>query len=64
MAKEKITKDELGAGLTTLSQEIKLVHDKINTKLSETEIDELTKRLKKLSRLVTKLKKATSKAVD
>ena len=58
MSTEKITKDELSAGLSTLSQEINLISKTINSKLSDTEIDELMKRLNKLTRLSNKLKKA------
>jgi hypothetical protein len=60
MSTEKVTKDELSAGLATLSQEIKLISNSINSKLSDTEIEELMKKLKKLSRLANKLKKATN----
>jgi len=60
MTTEKITMDELSAGLTTLSQETKLISNSIKSKLSDTEIEELMKKLRKLSRLANKLKKATN----
>ena len=60
MSTEKVSKDELSAGLATLSQEIKLISNLINSKLSDTEIEDLLKKLRKLSRLANKLKKATN----